>query len=223
MRGPRPRPPSSACSAPAAPRWGAPRPKAAVRDGGRLALAKFPHRADRWDVMAWEATALDLARAAGLSVPGTRLTRVGARSVLLSQRFDRDGGARLGHISALALVPADDAAQADYLDVAQALARLSAHPSGDLAELWRRVAFNIAVHNTDDHLRNLGLLRAAGGCRPPSTSTQTQTPTRRPPGRQPSAGRLAPRTALGRWASSPGSSGCLRGGRGSRRGGWPRR
>ena len=29
-----------------------------------------------------------------------------------------------------------------------------ANPSNDLRELWRRIVFNMAVSNTDDHLRN---------------------------------------------------------------------
>ena len=40
---------------------GGARPKASVRlDDGGLAIAKFPHAGDSWDVMAWEATSLDL-------------------------------------------------------------------------------------------------------------------------------------------------------------------
>ena len=46
---------------------GGARPKAAVLDNnGRQLIAKFPHHEDDWDVMAWEATALDLAAAAGV-------------------------------------------------------------------------------------------------------------------------------------------------------------
>ncbi|MDR1213406.1 MAG: HipA domain-containing protein [Propionibacteriaceae bacterium] len=144
---------------------GGARPKAAVRDGGRLLIAKFPHAGDGWDVMAWEAVALDLAGAAGITVATTRLVDVGGRSVLLSERFDRRGARRVGYISALTLTGLDDPDRADYLDVAQALARVSADPSRDLAELWRRIAFSVAIHNTDDHLRNLGLLRSQGGWR----------------------------------------------------------
>lgn len=46
------------------------RPKASVQleDGG-LAIAKFPHSGDQWDVMAWEATALDLLEKAGEARP----------------------------------------------------------------------------------------------------------------------------------------------------------
>jgi serine/threonine-protein kinase HipA len=144
---------------------GGARPKAAVREASHLFIAKFPHASDRWDVMAWEAVALDLAREAGVAVPDTRLTGIGGASVLLSRRFDRDGARRIPYVSARTLIGADDAGQADYLDVAQALARVSADPSLDLADLWRRIAVSVAIHNTDDHLRNLGLVRAGGGWR----------------------------------------------------------
>ena len=46
---------------------GGARPKASVRlEDGSLAIAKFPHGSDQWDVMAWEATALDVLEAAGV-------------------------------------------------------------------------------------------------------------------------------------------------------------
>ena len=53
---------------------GGARPKAHVIDAdGRLAIAKFPSPAsDEWDVIRWEAVALELARAAGLAVPAAR-------------------------------------------------------------------------------------------------------------------------------------------------------
>lgn len=36
-------------------------------------------------------------------------------------------------------------------------------PKADLAELWKRIAFSIAVSNTDDHLRNHGFLFGPAG------------------------------------------------------------
>lgn len=33
----------------------------------------------------------------------------------------------------------------------------------ELTELFRRVVFSVALHNTDDHLRNLGLIRKKSG------------------------------------------------------------
>ncbi|MFB2554263.1 HipA domain-containing protein [Herbiconiux liangxiaofengii] len=39
----------------------------------------------------------------------------------------------------------------------------TARASADLRQLWRRIAFSIASHKTDDHLRNHGFLRERAG------------------------------------------------------------
>jgi serine/threonine-protein kinase HipA len=146
---------------------GGARPKASVRaDDGRLLIAKFPHRDDAWNVMAWEKSALDLAEDAGIHVPGRRLTTVGDRSVLLLDRFDRGpGGRRVGYLSAMSLLGARDGEDADYLDIAEVLPEHGARVADDLTELYRRVVFSVAMHNTDDHLRNHGFVRRPGGWR----------------------------------------------------------
>jgi len=41
---------------------------------------------------------------------------------------------------------------------AEALRRHGAAPKQDLAQLWRRIVFNVLISNTDDHLRNHGFL-----------------------------------------------------------------
>ena len=45
-----------------------------------------------------------------------------------------------------------------YLEIVEALRRHGAAPARDLAQLWRRVVFNVLISNTDDHLRNHGFL-----------------------------------------------------------------
>ena len=45
-----------------------------------------------------------------------------------------------------------------YLDIAEFLESNGADPERDLRQLWRRIVFNIAVTNADDHLRNHGFL-----------------------------------------------------------------
>lgn len=143
---------------------GGARPKASVDDDGTLLIAKFPHPGDRWDVMAWEATALDLAEACGISTPPHRLVRIAGAAVLLVERFDRRGPQRVPYISALSLVGGEDhAAAADYLEVAEAMAEHGGRVRHDLHELYRRIAFSIAINNTDDHLRSHGLLRIDAG------------------------------------------------------------
>lgn len=138
---------------------GGARPKASVRDSERLFIAKFPHHGDDWDVIAWEKTALDLAERAGIEVPARRLAEVGGRSVLVVERFDRNADRRIGYMSAMTLVQGQDGAAQDYVNVAETLTEFGSRVELDLRELWRRIAFSIAIHNTDDHLRNHGFLR----------------------------------------------------------------
>jgi serine/threonine-protein kinase HipA len=146
---------------------GGARPKASVQgDDGALLIAKFPHRDDEWDVMAWEKWALDIAEASGIQTPARRLTDVGPRKVLLLERFDRRADAsRVGYISAMTLLNRQDGDEGDYLDIADVIPEVGANVSRDLRELYRRIVFNVAIHDTDDHLRNHGFLRAPGGWR----------------------------------------------------------
>lgn len=137
---------------------GGARPKASVRDGDQLLIAKFPHPNDAWDVMAWEKTALDLAEASGIRVPDRRLETVAGKHVLLLERFDRRGGQRLGYVSAMSLLGSKDGDHRDYIELAEVLAAQGSHVDRDLEELWRRVALSIVLNNTDDHLRNHGFL-----------------------------------------------------------------
>ena len=143
---------------------GGARPKAHVLDaGGNVAIAKFPSAgSDTWNVMAWEKVALDLARGAGIRVPDSTLLRIGGRSVLVIDRFDRRGDVRVGYVSALTMLEAADGEQRSYLDIAAIIEQHSTESSAELRELWRRIAFSVLISNTDDHLRNHGFLHAGG-------------------------------------------------------------
>jgi serine/threonine-protein kinase HipA len=142
---------------------GGARPKAHVLDGTtRVAIAKFPSPAsDDWDVMRWEAVALELARAAGIVVPHSRLHLIDGKAVLIVDRFDREDGQRVGYVSAMTMLEATDGDRGSYLDIADVIERHSVRASEDLRQLWRRIAFSILISNTDDHLRNHGFLRTS--------------------------------------------------------------
>ncbi|WP_120002875.1 type II toxin-antitoxin system HipA family toxin [Nesterenkonia muleiensis] len=143
---------------------GGARPKASVllEDGG-LAIAKFPHSSDQWDVMAWEATMLDLLEFAGIRTPHRRLTRVGDRSVLILRRFDRtSSGSRIGYISAMTAIGSADGEHRDYAEIAEAMRDFSRSIRQDHHELYDRVIASVALGNTDDHLRNHGFLADRG-------------------------------------------------------------
>ena len=143
---------------------GGARPKAHVLDSdGRVAIAKFPSESsDTWNVMAWEKVALDLARDAEIAVPDSHLLRVGDRNVLVVDRFDRRGGARVGYASAMTMLEASDGDQRSYLEIAEVIEERSQAASAELHQLWRRMAFTILISNTDDHLRNHGFLHDRG-------------------------------------------------------------
>jgi len=68
-------------------------------------------------------------------------------------------------MSALSLAQWDerDRDRWSYRAISERIRRYSEKPSADLHQLFRRIAFNILVRNTDDHPRNHGFLVAAGG------------------------------------------------------------
>ncbi len=143
---------------------GGARPKASVIDTtGRLALAKFPSREDDWPITSWEATTLALARQAEIDVPPSRLANVLGKPVLIVERFDRTGDQRIPYMSALTSLSARDGEIRSYLEIADALRASGGDVRRDLAQLWRRIAFNVLVSNTDDHLRNHGFVMAPSG------------------------------------------------------------
>lgn len=145
---------------------GGARPKAVVRDGDDLWIAKFGRHDDRWNNPRVEHGTLALARACGLNVADSRLETVAGRDVLLVRRFDRDwttaGYRRHRMVSALTLLRSGDspAERIDwsYLLLADEVRRASEDPENDLRELFGRVCFNAAVSNLDDHPRNHAIL-----------------------------------------------------------------
>jgi serine/threonine-protein kinase HipA len=127
-----------------------------------LAIAKFPHPADDLNTVLWEALALGLARSAGIDIPQHTVRTVARKPVIIVSRFDRDGKRRIPFLSAMSMLGAHDNETRSYLEIADALHRHGAAPRQDLAELWRRIVFNVLISNSDDHLRNHGFLFAGG-------------------------------------------------------------
>ncbi len=138
---------------------GGARPKASVRDHeGNLAIAKFPHKDDDFNIVLWEAVALVLAQKSGLHIPAWRLENILDKDLLLIQRFDRVGQQRIPFLSAMSMLGANDHEMHSYLEIVDALKQHGAKPDADMSELWRRMVFSIMISNTDDHLRNHGFL-----------------------------------------------------------------
>lgn len=154
---------------------GGERPKATLVDEGRLWLVKMQARGDRPAMPAREFVTMRLAEQAGLYVAPVKLHTFGVHQVLMVQRFDRDGEpfkpTRKLYASAhtalrLRLDSVRGDAERSYLALADRL-RIWTNDGADdylerlggqLAELWKRMAFNALAGNTDDHVLNTGLL-----------------------------------------------------------------
>lgn len=152
---------------------GGARPKATIEDEQSLWLGKFPAKDDRCNLQRVEFATLDLARRCGLNVTPARLESVGQRDVLMLQRFDREhndeGYLRFGLVSGLTVLDCGDSHldrdRWSYPLLADNLRRWSDKPEADCAELFRRMVFNAAVTNNDDHPRNHAMLRRQKGWR----------------------------------------------------------
>ena len=149
---------------------GGARPKAVVCDAeGHLNVAKFPSRNDAYDVAIWEHHSHLLAKEAGVNAAETSVILSGGKyHTLLSKRFDRtEDGKRVHYASAMTLLGLTDGSDAQtgngYLDIVDFILQGCTDVEKNLRELYRRVAFNIAIGNSDDHFRNHGFLLTPHG------------------------------------------------------------
>ena len=149
---------------------GGARPKASVIGEDKMPyVAKFPSRKDDYDAGLWEHFCNWLAINAGINAAQTEVLSVGEKyHTLLSRRFDRmPEGRRIHFASAMTLLGLNDGDNATtghgYLDIVDFVLQNCTHVEANLQELFRRVAFNICVGNSDDHFRNHGFLLTAKG------------------------------------------------------------
>ena len=149
---------------------GGARPKAGVlNEEGELCVAKFPSRNDEYDIGLWEHLSHLLAKEAGVEAAETQAIATGEKyHTLLSKRFDRTTDGRRKHFaSAMTLLGLTDGCNAQtgngYLDIVDFILQHCCDVEANLQQLYRRVAFNIAIGNSDDHFRNHGFLLTPKG------------------------------------------------------------
>ncbi len=148
---------------------GGARPKANILDEiGNLMIAKFPAKADVVDKAAWEFLAYKLAIQCGIEMSECRIEKISSKyNTFFTRRFDRESGSRIHFSSAMSMTGFTEEklrdTHASYLDLVDFIQSHGAQPEKDLAQLWRRIVFNICISNTDDHLRNHGFLLRENG------------------------------------------------------------
>lgn len=109
-----------------------------------------------------------MARAAGIAMSSCRLLEEGGRAHFMTRRFDRTVGAdgntvkhHMQSLCAMAHLDYKQKATHDYAQLLQAIQRLKLGHDA-LAEAFRRLVFNVAAANCDDHSKNFGFLLPAG-------------------------------------------------------------
>ncbi len=143
-------------------------PIASLRELEEVAFQLSSRRLDDRDAGAWEFLAHTLAQAAGITVPPAKLLKLNSDfHTFCVQRFDRKGQRRRFYASAMTMLRKDQSEGSSYLELAQFLRQAGdpAHVEADLAQLFSRVLFNVAIGNRDDHLRNHGFILEPGGWR----------------------------------------------------------
>lgn len=143
---------------------GGARPKANIRDlDNNLWIAKFPAKNDTTDKAAWEYLAYKLAIKAGVEMSECKIQKVmGSYNTFFTKRFDRDKEKRIHFVSAMTMTGNNEDTIRDnpssYLELAEFIQNYGINVDDNLKQLWRRIIFNIAISNTDDHLRNHGFI-----------------------------------------------------------------
>jgi serine/threonine-protein kinase HipA len=145
---------------------GGARPKANIIDEkGNLWIAKFPAKNDIVDKAKWEYLAYLLALNANVNMAESVIQKVsGKYSTFFTKRFDRIGSQRVHFASAMTMTSYNEEILREkdytpsYLEIADFINTYGFDVDKNLHQLWRRIIFNIAVSNTDDHLRNHGFI-----------------------------------------------------------------
>ena len=136
------------------------RPKCTVLDvDGFLAIGKFPSVSDGHNVTRAEVLTLRLAALAGIRTAQARCVSLDGVPVAIVRRFDRTTNQkRIPYLSAASLIQASRNEDRAYTEIVDTLKTIGSQPLLDARELWRRMAFNLMITNTDDHLHNTGFL-----------------------------------------------------------------
>ncbi len=154
------------------PGTGGARPKCNIVADGAVWIAKFPSLGDAPGISTprLEHATMQLAVVCGIQSAATRIEHIGCREVCFVKRFDRtvtaDGRIeRHGFVSARTVFYADPGfatmGTGSYGRLARWMTRYGCEVS-EQQQLFRRMVFNVAVRNSDDHELNHGLVHDQG-------------------------------------------------------------
>lgn len=146
---------------------GGARPKTVIEHKGADWLVKFPRRYEAYDNPLAEHVTMQMAREAGINAAETEIVNTEYGNVLLVKRFDRGDFGQAHMVSMMSISGVTSIREANnenmsYVAIAKNLESMCTE-SGSSLEVFRRVVFNVATGNTDDHMRNHAVLRYPDG------------------------------------------------------------
>ncbi len=153
------------------PTLGGGRPKVSLISNDKFYLAKYGTSLDTLPEQQIEYAVMLMAKDLGLNVPDIILSQYDNRNVYMIERFDReiiDGKIFRSHfVSSLSLCDWHVFGRKEwsypvFCDYLRKSGSSESEIKEDQLELYKRIAFNIAVNNDDDHPRNHGILHRDG-------------------------------------------------------------
>ena len=100
----------------------------------------------------------EMASSAGINMEECRILTIDGKDHFLTKRFDRRNGQKI-HMQTLAAI---DPEVRSYNELFNTCRKLGLSET-EIAQLYRRMVFNILANNTDDHIKNFSFLLEKGG------------------------------------------------------------
>lgn len=139
-------------------------------------IVKFNHPEDPCNTARIEHLAMELALECQIVSARSKVVKVSSAGqwvadLFLTERYDRfvdqTGKERRAHkLSAFALCDPEEVRtqdSGDYLDIVDIIKKVSAQPEKDVEQLFMRMILNVALNNTDDHLKNFEFILGEDG------------------------------------------------------------
>jgi serine/threonine-protein kinase HipA len=131
-------------------------------------IVKFRARAaDPLCVGRIEMAYADMARAAGITMPDTKLITVTARGqqqdYFAVKRFDRDGNKKKHVLSIGGMLEASHRVPSIDYDALLSAIGFATQDAREVEKAFRLMVFNVLVHNKDDHVKNFSILWNGSG------------------------------------------------------------
>lgn len=144
---------------------GGARPKSVVTIDNIDYIAKFQTNTDKFNHVRAERAAMTLLQKVTGNVAQTQILESFDEDVLLVKRLDLENGRPTHHfVSGHSIINVNKVKESMATDrysygfLAEFLLKYGAKPEQDAEELFKRMAFNVLIGNTDDHARNHAFL-----------------------------------------------------------------